>query len=85
MRQPRCPDDQDPHRLLQPELALCLPTLDAQRLAMHPRCGPGLLPLAIAHGVAQHQHRVDVLPIPAHASAFEACFDHQLVRTLDTA
>src|SRR5260370_11104086 len=46
---------------------------------------PGLLPLAIADPIAQHEHSIDVLPTPAHTSAFEACFDDQLVSTFHAA
>ncbi len=82
MRQPihpYSPHNQEPKGTVQPLLAVCLPTGCAQRLPMRHRCCPGLLPLSIAHGVAQHEHGVDVLPMPAHARAFEACFDNQLV------
>ena len=82
---PYSPHDEEPQGPLQPLLAFRLPTGGAQRLPMSHRCCPGLVPLSIAHGVAQHEHGVDVLPTPAHASAFEACFDDQLVRTLHAA
>jgi hypothetical protein len=62
---PYAPDDEEPQGTLQPLLALCLPTLGAQRLAMRHRRCPGLLPLSIADGIAQHQYRVNVLPTEA--------------------
>ncbi len=75
MRQPMhpyAPHDEEPPGTLQPLLALSLPQLRVQRVSMRHRGLPGLLPLAIAHRIVQHQHRVDVLPTPAHASPLEA-------------
>src|SRR5712692_5999489 len=37
------------------------------------------VPPPIADPVAQHQHGIDVLSLPAHASALEPCFDDHLV------
>src|SRR6266849_4542966 len=42
-------------------------------------CRPGPVPLSIADRVAEHQHGIDVLPTPAHASPLEPCFDDHLV------
>jgi len=76
---PYAPHDEEPAGALQPLMALGLPTLGTQRLPMRSRGLPSWLPLAIAHRIAQHQHGVDVVPTPAHARPFEACFDDQLI------
>jgi len=51
---------------------------------MSHRCRPRLVPLSIADRVAEHQHGVDVLPTPAHASPLEPCFDDHLVGAFHT-
>ena len=62
---PYCPHDEQPQGSLLPLLGFRLPTGGAQHLPMSHRCCPGLLPLSIAHGVAQHEHGGDVLPTEA--------------------
>src|SRR5437899_2098255 len=52
---------------------------------MRSRCRPRLLPTPIADPIAQHEHGIDVLPMPAHARPFEACFDDELVGTFHAA
>ncbi len=55
MRQPihsHTPDGEEPAGVLQSLLALCVPSLRAQSLPMSQSCDPGVLPLAIAHGIA---------------------------------
>jgi hypothetical protein len=69
---PRSPDDEEPPSALQSQFALCLPTLGAQRLPLNQCCLPGLLPRSIAHRIALHQHRVDVLPTPAHLAVLRS-------------
>src|SRR5229473_5728834 len=87
MRQPRhpySPEDEEPQGASQSLLALCLSLVCTKRLPMSHRCPPCLVPLPIADRVAEHQHGVDVLPTPTHASPFEACFDDHFVGTFDT-
>jgi hypothetical protein len=55
MRQPihpHAPDGEESAGVLQSLLTLCLPTLCTQSLPMSQCCFPGVLPLAIAHGIA---------------------------------
>lgn len=88
MRQPMhlyAPEDEKPHSTLQPLLAHYLPMLGRQRLSVCHGGLPGLLPPSIVHGIAQHQHGVDVLSTPAHACSFEACFDNQFIGAFHTA
>ena len=77
------PEDEEPKGLGQLLLTVCLPPTRAKRLSMGHRCRPRLVPLPIADRIAEHQHGIDVLPTPAHASAFEARFNDSLVGTFD--
>ena len=43
---------------------------------------PRFLPALIADAIAQGQHRIHVGPLPAHAAAFQAGLNHELVGTL---
>ena len=68
MRQPvhpYSPEDEEPKGAGQPLLAVCLPQTRAQCLSLRTRRRPGLVPLALTDRVAEHQHRVDVLPTEA--------------------
>ncbi len=67
---PYSPHDEEPKGTVQALLTLCLPPTPAQCLLLSHRCCPGLLPLLIAHRVAQHEHGVDVRSTPAHTSPF---------------
>ncbi len=73
------PEDEKPDGIFQPLVARGEPPVCAEGSSMCHRGLPGLLPLPIADRIAQHQHGIDVLPRPAHACAFEACFDHELI------
>lgn len=75
------PEDEEPDGTFQPLVALGEPSVCAEGSSLCYRILPGLLPLVIAHRIAQHQYGIDVPSFPAHASAFEACFDHQLIGT----
>jgi hypothetical protein len=59
---PDDPDDEEPRGSLQPLVALGLPRLCGQRLPLNER---GLLPLVSAYRIAQHQHRGNIVPMPA--------------------
>src|SRR6266516_237487 len=82
---PCSPVDEGPKGAVQSLLALCLPPTAAQRPSLRSRCRPRLVPASIADRIAQHQHGIDVLPLPAHARAFEAGFHHHLVGTFHAA
>lgn len=73
------PEDEEPDGTFQPLVALGLPTVCAEGSSLCHRILPGLLPLPIAHRIAQHQDGIDVPSFPAHASPFKACFDHELI------
>ena len=64
------PRDKGPKGLAQPLLALGLSPTAVQRSSMRLRGGPRLVPVPIADRIAQHQHGIDVLSLPAHASPF---------------
>jgi hypothetical protein len=82
-RQPCSPEDEGPKGEGESLLTLLLPAGCAQRLPMsHRRC-PGLVPLPIANRVADHEHGIDVLWLPAHAGPFEPGFDDHLVGAFD--
>src|SRR5260221_1846634 len=83
--EPHSPIGEQPTGPVQPLQTLGLSLLEAPPLSLRSRRRPRLGPAPIAHRVAQHQHRIDVQPLPAHPSALEPCFDHQLVGALDAA
>ena len=64
-------------------LAVLLSAQSALVLPLSRRCLPGLLPALITHGIAQDEHRIDVLSAPMHARSFEPCFHYELVGALD--
>ena len=64
--------------------ALVSPLL-ATLLALPPGSLPRLVPASIADGIAQREHAIDIVPLPAHARSFEPCFHHHLVRTFHAA
>jgi hypothetical protein len=66
-------------------LAVLLSASDALVLSLSCRGVPGLLPALITHGIAQDEHRIDLLATPMHPRAFQTGFDDQLVGTLDHA
>ncbi len=81
---PHSPEDEGPQSTGQPRLSVCVPLTGALGLSLSSRCRPRLLPLPIADRIAQHQHGVDVLSLPAHADPFEAGFDDSGCPALST-
>src|SRR5258708_3480015 len=88
MRQPihpYSPEDEEPKGAGQSLLTVCLSLTRAKRSSMGHGRRPGLVPLAIADRVTEHEHGVDVVSTPTHASPFEACLHDQLVGTFHAA
>jgi hypothetical protein len=50
---------------------------------LFPKLIQRLLPAIIALSGAQGQHPIDILKLPLHARAFQACLDDTLIRTFD--
>ena len=59
------PDGEEAAGMLEPLLTLRLLAVETQPLPMNSGCFPSVLPLVIAHSIAQHDARVDVVSTEA--------------------